>query len=360
MKVLLVKTSSLGDLIHTFPAITDASKSVPDIQIDWVVEPAYEELCLWHPAVEKVITVSYRHWRRHCIKGIFGGPLFKFLKRLRATKYHAIIDAQGLYKSAVITGMTSGYRNGYDLWSSREKFASLAYNNAIRIPRTLHAIERNRLLFAAALGYSVPEGPPDYGLDWSNVPASSIETPFVLFLHGSARPTNQWPVQRWRSLAKIVGEAGYTVCVPWLSETDRRRAEEIARDQPHVVTPKANLIEMGSLVAGAVGIVGVETGFAHLAAALGRPTVTLYGQSGPKLHGTCGEAQEHLSSVLPCSPCHNRICNYTTNARQSTPCMSEFSAERVWLTLLGTMTEYETTANLGEPTRFDKYRVGNF
>lgn len=330
MRVLLVKTSSLGDLIHTFPAITDATRALPGVKFDWVTEPAYEELCSWHSAVEEVITVSYRHWRRHPIKGIFGGHLRHFQQKLRAKPYDAIIDAQGLYKSAVITSMTDGVRHGYDRLSCREKLAPFAYDNKIRVSRSLHAIRRNRNLFASALHYPSPENRPDYGLDRNSLAASPIEAPYILLLHGSARRTKLWPVDCWRQLASIAGKKGYRVAVPWANDIDRRRASEIGDHQTNVVKLETSLTGMGSLVAAATGVVGVETGFTHLAAAFNRPTVSLYGSTGAAKEGTCGIAQAHISSKMPCSPCHNKICNYTANVRHLPPCLSEISPAQVW------------------------------
>ena len=339
MKVLLVKTSSLGDLIHTFPAITDAAGALPDLHLDWVVEEAFADVCRWHPAVGAVITAAFRRWRRRPLEGLFGGPLGDLRRAVRAERYDAVIDAQGLFKSAVIACMADGPRHGFDLRSSRESLAALAYRHRVHAPQGLHAIERLRRLFAAALGYPLPGGPPDYGLDPGIFPAPAVPGPYLLLLHGAGWRTKLWPVERWRAIAGLADEAGYTVCAPWFDETDSRRAHALAEGQSHVHAIKAGLNEMGALVAGAAGVVALETGFGHLAAALGRPAVTLYGPTGTTRHGTRGAAQVHLSVGLACSPCYGKICTYTCNARAPAPCMSEITETQVWTVLTRVMAE---------------------
>jgi heptosyltransferase-1 len=339
LKVLLVKTSSLGDLIHTFPAITDAAGALPDLHLDWVVEEAFADVCRWHPAVGVVITAAFRRWRRRPLEGLFGGPLGEFRRAVHAERYDAVIDGQGLFKSAVMARMADGPCHGFGLRSVRESLAALAYRHRVHAPQDLHAIERLRRLFAAALGYPLPAGAPDYGLDPGIFPAPEVSGAYLLLLHGAGWHNKQWPLERWRAVAGLAGEAGYTVCAPWLDETDGRRAHLLAEGQSHVLTIKAGLNEMAALAAGAAGVVALETGFGHLAAALGRPTVTLYGPTGAVRHGTCGAAQAHLSADLACSPCYKKACRYTSNAQMPVPCMSEITEKQVWAMLTAAMAE---------------------
>ena len=103
MRVLLVKTSSLGDVIHTLPALTDAQRAIPGIQFDWVVEEGFAEIPAWHPAVAQVIPVAIRRWRKHPLQTLRSGEWRRFKARLRETHYDLVIDAQGLLKSAWLT-----------------------------------------------------------------------------------------------------------------------------------------------------------------------------------------------------------------------------------------------------------------
>lgn len=331
MKILLVKTSSIGDLIHTMPAIVDAMGHRPDIRFDWLVEERLAPICRWHPAVDKVITVAYRTWRRHPMRGIFGGALSAFRNRLRSTQYDLVLDAQGLYKSAVMTALADGNeKHGFDLASCREKLAPLAYGTRHSVSRKGHAIHRQRQLFALAIGYPLPDASPDFGIDPGHFSRPEIRGRYVLCLHGGNWRTKQWPVARWRGLARLAAAAGMRICVPWFNEPDERRARAIARGPENVLTPKADLEQMGRLIAHAEIVVSVESGLGHLASALGVPTVSLFGPSLSATHGMARHGELQCSVGLPCSPCHNKICNFTSNARAPAPCMERIDETDVW------------------------------
>ncbi|MCC6467359.1 MAG: lipopolysaccharide heptosyltransferase I [Alphaproteobacteria bacterium] len=331
MRVLVVKTSSIGDVIHTLPALTDARRATPDIAFDWVVEDELAPIPRWHPAVDRVITVAYRRWRYRPLQGILGGALAGFRSRLRERRYDAVIDAQALYKSGVITAMADGPKHGYDLASCREKLAPLAYDRRYRVPREGHAIERTRRLFAMALGYPVPQGVPDYGLDPSRLPATDLPQPFVLLLHGTKWRTKLWSPERWRELGRIAAGDGHAVCLPWQTQGERRRAEAVAGAVPGArVLPPADLDHVAGVLARAAGVIAVDTGLAHLAAALSVPTVALYGPTGPGRTGTLGARQVHAVATKPCAPCRNKICNYTGNAHAPSPCLDALAPESVW------------------------------
>lgn len=339
MKVLVVKTSSIGDVIHTLPALTDAARAIPDISFDWVVEEDLAPIPRWHPAVDRVLPVAYRQWRFRPIQGLLGGALANFRARIRERRYDAVIDAQGLYKSGVITALADGPKHGYDLASSREKLAPLAYDHRYAVARGGHAIERTRTLFARVLGYNIPNGLPDYGLDPGRLPPSDLKQPFVLLLHGTKWHTKRWSPARWSGLARIAADRGHAVCVPWQSREERVRAEAIAEGAPGTqVLPPANLEGMAGMLARAAGVVAVDTGLAHLAAALSIPTVTLYGSTEPGRTGTMGARQERLLATKPCVPCRNKICNFTGNAHAPSPCLDALEPAEVRDRLAATMT----------------------
>lgn len=338
MKVLLIKTSSIGDLLHVFPALTDAARAIPGLTLDWVVEEGLACIPKWHPAVRNVLDVAYRHWRHHPVKGLFGGPLARFRAGLRAETYDRILDAQGLYKSAVISRMAVGERHGFDFGSAREKLAPLAYRHRHAVPRHLHAIERQRRLFAAALGYDLPDTPYDYGIDRDAMRRGATEEPYLVFLHGTAWRTKQWPLDHWRSLARLAADDGYAVRLPYFGDRDRERAEAICAGIARAETfATPELEDAAALIAGAGGCVAVDTGLGHLAAALGVPTVSIYGPTSPALTGTRGPRQRLLASDLPCAPCRKRLCAVTGRPRLPTPCMAGETEGRVWLTLCDAM-----------------------
>ncbi len=331
MKIILVKTSSIGDLIHTMPAIVDAMHHRPDIRFDWLVEERLVPICRWHPAIDNVISVAYRTWRRHPLRGIFGGALSAFRRRLRGTRYDLVLDAQGLYKSAIMTAFADGNeKHGFDLASCREKLAPLAYGTRHHVSRKNHAIHRQRQLFALAIGYPLPNTSADFGIDPGQFSRPRIEGRYVLCLHGSKWRTKQWPLERWRSLARIAGQAGLKVCFPWFEIADRRRVMRIANNLENVVTPETDLEEIGRLIAHAQCVVTIETGFGHLSAAIGVPTVALYGPTSHDAHGMAGERTSSCLAGLACSPCYNKICNLNLNAREPAPCMDRLHETDVW------------------------------
>ncbi len=165
MKVLIVKTSSMGDVIHTLPALTDAQKAIPNIQFDWVVEQPFAEIPKWHGAVNQVIPVAIRRWRKNLFSAQTWQAWKSYKQQLQATQYDAVIDAQGLLKSAVlVTRLANGTKYGYDKQSAREGLSSCFYDKTFDIPYQQHAVERIRKLFAMALGYDLPTTIGDYGI----------------------------------------------------------------------------------------------------------------------------------------------------------------------------------------------------
>lgn len=339
MKVLLVKTSSIGDLLHSLPAVTDAARALPGIRFDWVVEEGLKAVPAWHPAVERVVTVAYRKWRYRPLKGLFGGPLAAFKQELRAVSYDKVLDAQGLYKSAVITRLATGERHGLDLASAREKLAPLAYQVKHSVPRRRHAVERLRQLFSEALGYPLPTTPPDYGIDRGRLPPPPLPGRYLAFLHGTAWYSKLWPESHWQGLAALAAAAGYWIALPFQSARDEGRARRIAAGHEAIKPVNTPSLDAAAgLIAGAAGAVAVDTGLGHLAAALGVPTVSLYGPTGAARTGTVGRGQVHLQSRLPCSPCRNKICNVTGRPHQPSPCLEGLTDGQVWLSLAAALT----------------------
>ena len=295
MRVLIVKTSSLGDLIHALPAVTDAARNLPGIRFDWVAEEGFAEIPGWHPAVERVIPVALRRWRKNWLAAWRAGEIPAFLRRLRERDYDCVVDAQGLLKSAVLTRLAQGARCGPDLCSAREPLAALFYARRFAVPRDRHAIDRVRQLFAAALNYEFDPMGLDYGLNPANfaLPAFLHSQPaYLFFLHGTTWPSKRLPAEQWTELARRADDAGHAVLLPWGNAAERETAQSIAAGATNArVLPRLKLTEMAGVLAHARGVIGVDTGLAHLAAAFGKPALTIYTATFPERTGARGTQQ---------------------------------------------------------------------
>jgi len=334
MHILVVKTSSLGDVIHTLPALTDASKHYPMLQCDWLVEEAFAEIPSWHPVVKRVIPVALRRWRRHLWQTWCSDEWHQFIQTLTQQHYDKIIDAQGLIKSAFLTYQAYGLRCGYDRHSAREPLATLAYQQRYTIAKNQHAVERVRQLFAATLGYPAPDMPPDYGIHLHPKVPYLNERPIIIFLHGTTWITKHWPTHYWMALAELATTAGFAVRLPWGNKPEYIRAKQIAATHPNInLIPKSNLYGIATALVKAQAVVGVDTGLAHLAAALGVPSVTLYGATQPAWTGTYGSQQKHLQADFNCAPCLSKQCTYQGISTVMPACYETLSVERVWKAL---------------------------
>lgn len=294
-RVLIVKTSSMGDVIHTLPALTDAKAACPDIEFDWVVEEGFAEIPKWHPAVSDVIPVAIRRWRKSVFKTMGSTEWRQFRNLVKKHHYDLVIDAQGLLKSAWLCRLIKAPAAGYDKHSVRERLASLVYQHRFSVPVDMHAVERTRTLFAKALNYQKPESKGQYGLSQSRFCTAVDAQPNVVFLHGTTRADKHYPEIYWKQLAERLGAKGFQVRMPWGNDNERKRAEHIARGLEYVeVLPKLNLAGVAGVLAQASAVVAVDTGLGHLSAALNIPTVSLYGPTNPGLIGAYGENQIHL------------------------------------------------------------------
>ncbi|MDB5980790.1 MAG: rfaC [Pseudomonas sp.] len=327
MRVLLIKTSSLGDVIHTLPAVTDAARAIPGIQFDWVVEEGIAEIPSWHPAVADVIPVAIRRWRKNLWQTLNNGEWRNFKQRLGETQYDVVIDAQGLVKSAWLTRYVKAPIIGLDRHSAREPLASRFYDRHYPVSPKQHAVDRSRQLFAQALGYQVPEGMGDYGLDRSRLLDAPVSEPYVLLLHGTTWATKHWPEFYWRQLAERMRDRGVQVRLPWGNPAELARAQRIAEGLDNaVVLPKLNLAGVAKQLAGARACVAVDTGLGHLAAALDVPTLSLFGPTDPVLTGAYGKSQIHIASDFPCAPCLQKKCTYRPTAEDE----HRFDLNREW------------------------------
>ncbi len=334
MRVLLVKTSSLGDIVHTFPALTDAQRAIPGIRFDWVVEEAFADIAAQHPAVDTVVACAMRRWRKNLMHTWRYGEWADFKQRVRGQQYDLVIDAQGLVKSALLTRLASAPKAGLDAQSAREPLSAAVLDRRLAVAKGQHAVARTRQLFAEALGYTAPESVPDYGLRAEILPTGARRT--LVFCHGTTWENKHWPEAYWCDLAQLAAVAGYRVVLPWGNAEEQARARRIAGVVSGVhVLNAMTLPELLKEFRGMHGFVAVDTGLAHLAAAAGLPGIGLYGPTSAALTGVVGRHIVNLSADFPCAPCLKRRCTYRGDqgAGIEPPCFSTVSPGRVWQAL---------------------------
>lgn len=278
-EILFIKTSSLGDVVHHMPAVTDARRHHPAARIGWVVEESYAPLARLHPGVDEVVPVAVRRWRRSLFSRDTWREVDRTLGQLRERAYDAVVDTQGLTRTAIIAALAHGTRHGYDAASIREPLASRFYDVRHSVSRSLHAIDRNRLLTGLALGYEA-KGAIDYGLRPPAVPSGG----HAVLLHGSARPEKEWPLEAWLRVGGAIRRSGLGIVLPWGSEPERLRSEALAARLPGAEVPgRKPLDEVARMLAGASLVVGLDTGLLHVAAALEVPLVGIFVASDPAL-----------------------------------------------------------------------------
>lgn len=279
-EILFIKTSSLGDVVHHMPALTEARRLRPEARFAWLVEEAFAPLVRLHPAVSEVVPVAWRRWRKSLYMPATLAEIAAGLRVIRARRYDAVVDTQGLLRTALIARVARGLRHGYDRASIREPLAAPLYDRRYRVGRDKHAVDRNRILTGLALGYT-PAGPHDFGLDRARLRA--VGDQYAVLLHATARPEKEWPVENWIALGRALGGAR-TLVLPWGTAAELARSQHIAAALPRARVPeRAPLDVVARLIAGAEFVIGVDTGLLHLAAAFGVPLVAIFAGSSPAL-----------------------------------------------------------------------------
>ena len=288
-RILLVKTSSMGDVLHNLPVATDILRHFPQAQIDWVVEEGFASLPALHPGVKRTLTVALRRWRKGWWKS--RGEIRAACSNLSSGHYDLALDTQGLLKSALIAQCAAAPRYGYDWNSAREPLSTLFYDHRFAVARNQHAVERNRQLAALALGYSL-DSPADYGIRAPHLALSWLPpAPYAVLLHATSRDDKLWNEANWIELGRRLNQAGMRAVLPWGSEREKARAERLSGAIPGAVcAPRLNLHEAAAMLGQARAAVGVDTGLSHLAVALGVPTVGIYTATDPSITGLYGRA----------------------------------------------------------------------
>lgn len=305
-RILIVRTSSLGDLVHMLPAITDIARHVPDAQIDWVVEEAFAEIPSWHPAVNEVIKVAHRRWRKSWWSSQVRAERKALKERLRSTQYDIVLDMQALLKSAWLVRQARGVRHGLDWRSAREPLASLFYNVRHRVEFWQPAVIRQRKLAGLTFGYQ-HAGLPDFGLqsfvrqagqaaasvhDVGSDGLNAAELPrlhhldtdrgYAVIMPSASRDDKLWPEEDWRAVFRRLREAGCTLKLLAGNDSEAQRAGLLVAGMDGAeVMPRMDLSAVARLLAGSRLMVGLDSGLTHLSAALGRPTIGIYRASTP-------------------------------------------------------------------------------
>lgn len=342
-KALIVKLSSMGDLVQALPALTDAVKACPGLTFDWLVDESFCDIPDWHLSVNEVLSVPLRSWKAESRSALLRGVL-DWRRQLKTRHYDAVLDLQGNIKSAVFTRLAQGPRHGYDSASVRERGAQLVYSNRHKVDRDLHAVQRMRTLMSQSLHYALPESPPDFGLVgkvWPQPPVQLPDRAFLVFVPNASWPNKAWLNESWRNLAKVAAESEFDVLLPWGSEAEHKQAQEIAGGLEHVqVLPRLSLTHIASILDMSAGAVCVDTGLAHISAALGKPTVTLYGPTDPALVGAAGTCSAQVAaSGYGCIPCYRKLCKVDDYEGPVAQCLASISVQGIWQVLQQKMLE---------------------
>ncbi len=321
MRVLLVKLSSMGDVIHNLPVVSDLARRYPSIEIDWVTELPYAGLVALHPQVRRVIPIHLRHLKKNWWAPSAWRTFFDDKAQLGSGTYDTILDTQGLIKSALVSRWANGPIAGFSRATAREPLASRFYDRLIDVPRDLHAVERNRRLAAGIFGYELGSK-VDYGLQLPATTPSAVPPPYVVFLHATSRADKMWPQTHWVALGQRLHDRGFGIVLPWGNAVERLASKQLAKLIPAAIIPAAmSLAEAAGLLSRASAVIGVDTGLAHLAVALSRPTVGLYLTTAPALTGLYGS---------------ERVINLGGGSVQQPACPSVDETSNALDTLLGT------------------------
>lgn len=339
MKILVVRLSSLGDILHLFPAVSDLHRRFPDAQIHWLVEPAFAEMAGWHSAVDKVIAAPLRAHKRAWWK--LPALLRKLRRQLRAEHYDIVLDAQGLLKSAILARLAGVAVSGFDADSARESQAAWFYQKSAKVPDGLHVVEKNRQLVARLFGADATQQ-ADYGLDdfrrrqmrvaFNDELGEIAAQPYLVLLHGTTWNSKYWPESSWRELIRLLAGQGWNCLLPWGSEEERLRAQRLqaAGGEHAQVLPKLSLTELVSVLLHARAFVSVETGIGHLAAVLDLPGIMLHGPTDPEYSGIMDKSCQHITSGMDCSPCFKRDCPRLETPDGIPPCQLVITAQQVY------------------------------
>ena len=285
-RILLIKTSSMGDVIHNLPIVADIRTRYPEAELHWLVEESFADIPALHPHIQQVITVAVRRWRKTLYRPQTWRELRTLRARLAQTEYDAILDTQGLLKSALLSRLAQGKRYGLNARSAREALASLFYDATFQVDPKAHAVVRYRALARQAFELA-PDLPLDYGIRIPDIALHWLpDRRYAVLLHATSRAEKYWPEADWVRLGQALQQHAITAVLPWGSLREYEFAQRLATAIPQaVVAPRLTLKEAAVMLKQAALTVGVDTGLAHLATAVGVPTLGIYCGSDPTKNG---------------------------------------------------------------------------
>jgi heptosyltransferase-1 len=327
MRILVVKLSSFGDVIHALPALSDL-EGRRRVEVDWLVEEGFASIAALHPAVSQVIPVAERRlrWPPSRWPALIAHRN-RLRRELQARHYDLVIDLQGLLKSVATARLAIAPIAGYDADSIREPAASRFYDRTFAVSRELHAVERNRRLLAAALDYQVPDGKGSFGLAKGEGGREGLPARYAILIHSASWPSKLWPEADWLRLVRHLADRGLPSVLPWGSEEERARAGRIAASgNATVLADRLGGADLAAVIGGATCAVGLDSGLMHLATALDVPGVWLFGPTDPGLTGPYGEGQTVIQSTNSAAPCRTRDCAHAASGKT---CMEMVDFERV-------------------------------
>ena len=319
MRVLIVKTSSMGDVVHALPALSDLLQMRPGTQVDWMVEPRFAAIPALHPGVDVVFELAWRQWRKRLASRATWAEMGRFRRALRARPYDLVLDLQGLVKSAFWAAQARGPLAGYDRHSIWEPLACAFYQRVAAVPKDLHAIERCRRLVAAHVGYEMPAGPPRFGLTAPLASANTVNGALAVLIPCASRPEKLWPEAHWIALARRLSAAGLRVQVFWGSDEERARAQRIAGASGAEVPGFLSVADAARVLGPARLVVGLDTGLTHLGAALGVATIGIFGDHEPAAAGVTGEGFQRSLGGVGRAPTLDAVLQVVDEALAATP-----------------------------------------
>ncbi len=335
-KILIVKMTSMGDLIQTFPALTDASNAIPGLQFDWLADESFQEIPRLHKAVDKVISVPFRRWKKNLGKSIFSLEFKHFLSNLRSERYDMVIDAQSNLKSALISLLTKGKRYGLDKSSVREYGAHWVYHHKSTVKRDQNHSLRIRKLLSQVLGYELQESSIDYGINHSILRELaplpfSLPEKYIFVTAISSSNARLWPEPYWKAVFDTIEAFGLEIVLPWWSDEEKERVLRLKGNSHRIhALPHLNLTQKALVLSKAEAAISLDTGLAHMAAALDVPNISLYGPTNAKFTGTYGSKQVHVVANSPhCSPCLKNICTFEGESLYKPACLASITPQAV-------------------------------
>ena len=326
-KILLVKLSSLGDVLHNLPIVWDIRKRLPDAQIDWIVEEAYVHLL--EPLrttntfrrIDRIIPVAFRRWRKQLFQRNTWRDFFAMRTMLQAVAYDVVLETQGLIKSGMVCalarksahGLVTGLANATQ-HSGYEPMARRFYDESVQVPIKCHAIDRSRWVMCSAMDWPLfdrrSEPPRFYPnekiegfspliLEGMRLQPNGKPAHYILCFHATAREAKRWPNADWVALGQTLSMQGYQLIFPWGSPAEMKTSAHLASQIPGAIVPRAFSIEEAyHLIAHTALTIGVDTGLTHLSAVLGKPTIEIYCDSPRwKTEGYWNKAAANLGDM---------------------------------------------------------------